>query len=258
MVDTGSISPAQAGQPRSVERNWLLSALTPDECAGLLPYLEAVTLSRDQRLGPPHESIPYVYFPESGVVSIIKRMRDGGEVEVATVGSEGMTALAVFLGGDEMPTECVVQIAGTAWRIKAPDLQALSRDEDAPVRQILLCYTQYLFDQMAQSVACDRLHSLEQRCARWLLMTHDRVGSSEFVLTHEQLAGLLGVRRAGVTEVASALQRAGAVEYARGKMHILDRAPLEARACECYHAMSADFDRLLGRAGRKRSIVSAA
>jgi len=256
MIGTDSVVDAPAEQPANVERNWLLTALTRDEYEELLSYLETVTLQRDQRLGPPHEPIPYVYFPQSGVVSIIKRMRDGAEVEVGTVGAEGMTGLAVALGGEEMPTECVVQIAGTAKRIKAPDLQALLRDQQAPVRQILFCYAQYLFDQVAQSVACDRLHSLEQRCARWLLMTHDRVGASQFELTHEHLASLLGVRRAGVTEVARVLQQAGAVEYRRGRMHILDRAPLEAMACECYQTMSADFDRLLGRAGRTRSGLS--
>jgi len=257
-MEPGSSAAAYAGQPPNAERNWLLAALTPDEYTAILPYFESVMLSPDQRLGPPHEPIPYVYFPQSGVVSIIKRMRDGAEVEVGTVGFEGMTALAIFLGGDEMPTECVVQIAGTAKRITSRDLQAASRSPGGPLREILQCYAQYLFDQMAQSVACDRLHSLEQRCARWLLTTYDRVGSDRFALTHAHLAALLGVRRAGVTEAAGALQRAGAVEYSRGTMRIVDRARLELAACECYKTMRADFDRLLGRAGRGRSSSAAA
>lgn len=239
-------------QPADAERNWLLSSLTADEHSAISPHFETVTLAPGQRLGPPHESIPFVYFPQSGVVSIIKRMADGTEVEVGTLGAEGMSALAVFLGGDEMPTECVVQIAGTAKRIAAAELRELSR-ESGPLRGVLLRYTQYLFDQVAQAVACDRLHSVDQRCARWLLMTFDRVGSDAFALTHEQLAGLLGVRRAGVSQAAERLQRSGAIAYSRGKMRILDRGRLEATACECYRTMHEDFDRLLGRAGRTRA-----
>jgi CRP-like cAMP-binding protein len=231
--------------------NRLLAALTPDEYAALLPYLEPVALAPDQRLGPPHEPIPYVYFPHSGVVSILKRMGDGTEVEVATVGAEGMTALAVFLGGDVMPTACVVQVAGHAMRIAADDLQALSRGE-SPLRDVLLCYTQSLFDQLVQSVACDRLHSMEQRCARWLLMTDDRVGAGEFALTQAQLAGLLGVRRATVSAAAETLRRSGAIRYSRGKVQVLDRARLEAAACECYRVTRDDIERLLARAGRPR------
>jgi CRP-like cAMP-binding protein len=236
---------------RNHPENRLLAALSPEEAAALGPYLETALLAPDQRLGSPHEPIAYVYFPRSGVVSIVKRMADGTEVEVGTVGSEGMTGLAVFLGGTEMPTECVVQIGGLAARIAAGDLQALSR-EGGPLREVLLCYTQYLFDQVAQSVACDRLHSLEQRCARWLLMTYDRVGAGEFALTQGQLARLLGVRRASVSVAAEALQRAGAIAYSRGKVRVLDRDRLEGAACECYRAVREDFDRLLGRAGRPR------
>ena len=231
------------------ERNWLLGALNLEEHAALRPYLETVALAPGQRLGPPHEPIPYVYFPQSGVVSILKRMADGTQVEVGTVGAEGMSALAVFLGGDEMPTECVVQIGGLAKRIVAGDLQTLSQ-VGAPLHDILLCYTQYLFGQVAQSVACDRRHTLEQRCARWLLMTYDRVGAEAFTLTHEQLAGLLGVRRAGVSVTAEALRVAGAITYSRGTVRIVDRARLEATACECYRVVREDFDRLLGSAGR--------
>lgn len=231
--------------------NHLLAALTPEEYAALAPYLDAVALTPGQRLGPPHESIPYVYFPLSGVVSILRRMTDGTEVEVGTVGREGMSALAVFLGGTEMPTECVVQLGGIAQRIRAGDLRALSR-EGGPLRDVLLCYTQYLFDQMAQAVACDRLHSLEQRAARWLLMAHHRVGAGAFALTHEHLARLLGVRRAGVSGAAEALRAVGAIAYRRGTVRILDAARLEAAACECYRVGRDDFDRLLGRAGRQR------
>jgi CRP-like cAMP-binding protein len=237
--------------PHEQERNWLLSALTPGEYESLASCFETVTLSVGQRLGARLEPIPFVYFPQSGVVSILKRMADGTEVEVGTVGAEGMSALAVFLGGDEMPTECVVQVAGSASRISAADLQAAS-GQGAPLHEVLRCYTQYLFDQVLQSVACDRLHSVEQRCARWLLTTYDRVGASEFALTQEHLAALLGVRRAGISVAAEALRRDGAITYSRGKIRIIGPARLEAAACECYRVTHEDFDRLLGRAGRQR------
>lgn len=246
-LEDASAAGAAASAPS--ERNWLLGALTAEEYAIVLPHFETVELTAGQRLGPAHEAIPYVYFPQYGVVSMVKRMRDGSEVEVGTIGYEGMTAVAVFLGGDVMPTSCVVQVGGAARRITARALQDVS-GEGAPMRPILLCYTQYLFDQVAQSVACDRLHSLEQRCARWFLTTHDRLASDEFALTHEQLATLLGVRRAGVSVAAETLRKAGAITYMRGKVRVVDRERLLASACECYHTVREDFMRLLGRAGR--------
>jgi CRP-like cAMP-binding protein len=261
MVTTGRlVAPVEPhGTERSpdVERNWLLGALSAAEHAELAPHLVTVTLTASQQLGPPHEDIPLVYFPQSGVVSILKTMQDGTKVEVGTVGSEGMTALAVFLGGDEMPTECVVQIAGTAKRIHAHQLREASR-AGGPLRDVLLCYTQYLISQMGQSVACSTLHSLEQRCARWLLMTRDRVGTETFVMTHDHLANLLGVRRAGVSEVAEELRRAGGIEYTRGSIRIIDPAVIEAIACECYRATSEDFARLLGKAGRRVDAIPGA
>jgi len=252
--------PSRAGglaAMRETERNWLLGALTPEEYAAVLPRFETVELAAGQRLGGPDEPIPYVYFPQYGAVSMIKRMRDGSEVEVGTIGYEGMTGLAVFLGGDEMPTACVVQIGGSARRIAARALQEISGD-GAPLRPILLCYTQYMFDQVAQTVACDRLHSLERRCARWFLTTYDRLDSDEFLLTHDQLAALLGVRRAGVSVAAEALRQAGAITYMRGKVRIVDRERLLAAACECYHTVREDFTRLLGRAGRIPPVLQAA
>ena len=230
------------------ERNWLLKALPERAYQELAPLLKTVTLTAGQRLGPKYEDIPFVYFPQSGVVSILRTMRDGAEVEVGTIGSEGMTALAVFLGGDMMPTQCVVQIAGTAKRIRAQDLQDASREEK-PLRDVLLCYTQYLFDQVVLSVACNKLHSLEQRYACWMLMTRDRVGNDSFLMTHEHLADLLGVRRAGISEVAKTLSRAGGIQYTRGRIEITDAGKLEAMSCECYRNTHEDFDRLLGKAG---------
>ena len=236
-----------------LQRNWLLGSLSDNEYGLVAPHLETVNLKAGQRLGPLHEDIPLVYFPESGSVSMLKTMRDGTKVEVGTMGNEGMTGLAVFLGGDRMPTDCVVQIAGIAKRIHASKLQELSRDA-GPFRDVLLCYTQYLFDQVGQSVACNMLHSLEQRVARFILTTRDRVAENTFDMTHEVLASLLGVRRAGVTEAADSLRRAGGIEYSRGRVRILDAAAVEGTACECYRATREDFERLLGHMGRSLTL----
>ena len=243
----------EVGAQSAVERNWLLAALSDAEYRELSPHLSSVKLSADQQLGPPHEDIPLVYFPQSGVVSMIKTMRDGTKVEVGTIGNEGMSGLAVFLGGDQMPTECVVQIAGTAKRIHSATLRQLSGDQ-GPLRDVLLCYTQYLFGQFGQSVACSTLHSLPQRFARWMLMTRDRVDGDVFAMTHDHLATLLGVRRAGISEVAEELRRAGGLEYSRGRVRITDPAALEAMACECYWTTHEDFQRLLGQFGRRLAI----
>ena len=235
------------------ERNWLLNTLPESAYRGLAPLFTTVTLAAGQRLGPLHEDIPFVYFPQSGVIAVLKAMRDGARVEVGTVGSEGMTGVAVFLGGDDTPTECVVQIAGTAKRIRAQDLREVSQ-AGHPLYEVLRCYTQYLINQGGQSAACNLLHDLEQRHARWVLHTRDRVGTESFIMTHEHLATLLGVRRAGVTEVADALKRMGGIRYSRGRVEIIDAAKVEAVACECYRADREDFERLLGKAGTRLRI----
>ena len=234
------------------ERNGLLRALPRQAHAALAPYLETVDLRYHQGLGTPHEDVPFVYFPLSGVISITKTMRDGRKVGVGSVGCEGMTALAVFLGGEEMPTECIVQIPGEGKRIDARQLQRLSR-EGTSLHGILLRYTQYLFSQVGQTVACSKLHSIEQQLVRWLLMTSDRVGGDSFTMTHENLAAILGVRRASVSTVAETLKRANIIRYVRGKVEILDREKLEARSCECYTTTRTDFERLLGQGAEPQS-----
>ncbi len=253
-VTTPPAEPHGEERAPQVERNWLLAALSECEYAEVAPHLVTVTLTADQQLGPAHEDVPLVYFPQSGVVSILKTMEDGTTVEVGTVGSEGMTALAIFLGGDEMSTECRVQIAGTAKRIHANLLHDMSR-EGGPLREVLQCYAQYLISQMGQSVACTSLHSINQRFARWMLTTRDRVGSDSFAMTHDQLARLLGVRRATVSEAAEALRGAGGIEYTRGRSRIIDPLARQAMACECHRTTRADFERLLGKAGRRLTLL---
>jgi CRP-like cAMP-binding protein len=188
--------------------------------------------------------IAHVYFPENTVVSVLGVMTDGSAVEVATVGREGMTGLPVFLGAQKTMAHALVQVPGQALRIEAgafrEQVQRLSG-----LRDVLNRYTQALFTLLSQGAACNRLHSIEERCARWLLQTRDRVGANEFPLTQQFLSQMLGVRRAGVSEVAAVLQDEGLIRYARGVITITHPAGLEAASCECYAIIKAEFDRLV-------------
>jgi CRP-like cAMP-binding protein len=207
--------------------------------------MESVSLEFQQILYQPDELISYVYFPTNSVISLLTTMEDGNCVEVGTVGKEGMVGLPVFLEADKIPSQAISQIPGNAIRMRAD----IFKREVAPgssLYKLLQRYTQALLNQLAQSAACNRLHSIEQRCCRWLLMTQDRVGSDHFILTQEFLAQMLGVRRASVNEVATTIQKAGLIRYSRGKMTICDRVGLEAAACECYQVVKQEFDRLIG------------
>jgi CRP-like cAMP-binding protein len=189
--------------------------------------------------------IPYVWFIERGVASVIRAMQDGTLIEVSVIGNEGMVGLPVFLGAERTPSQALVQVPGAGLRMQA----TLFRREvpaGSPLHDLLHRYTQTLINQMAQGMVCNRLHSIAQRCARWLLLTHDRVDSDQFPLTQQFLAHMLGVRRASVSTVASTLQKAGLIRYSRGVITILDRPGLEAAACECYRIIQAEYDRLLG------------
>ena len=174
---------------------------------------------------------------------------NGNAAEVGTIGNEGLVGLPVVFADRQAPTSVYIQVAGAGLKMKAtPFLQAMHRSE--PMRTGMLHYAHAFFNQVAQWAACSTFHSLDQRCCRWLLMTQDRMESDEFPLTHEFLAMMLGVRRAGVTYAANALRRAGIIEYARGHVTILDREALEKRSCECYGISKEEFDRLLGIAAR--------
>jgi CRP-like cAMP-binding protein len=226
-------------------KNRLLAVLPPEVYDHLVPSLELVLLTLKQTLYQPKSAIPYVYFPLNMVTSLVTILQDGVAIEVATIGNEGMVGLPVFLGAETISGEAFVQIPGEAVRMRAE----VFRDEATqrgPLQDLLLQYTQTLFTQIAQSVACNRFHSIEQRCARWLLMTHDRVRAAQFALTQEFLSEMLGVRRAGVSEVASRLQEAGLIKYSRGIITILNRSGLEEVSCECYAVIKQEYDRLLG------------
>lgn len=231
-------------ETRVFTRNRILAAVAQDEWERLEARLHRVELAARQVLIDPHETIRYVYFPEGAVVSILGLMEDGSAVETATVGNEGMVGVPVFLGAMQMAGQAFVQVPGPAWRMSAGDLREEAR-RGSTLAQLLGRYTQALFTLVAQSSACNRKHSTEQRCARWLLLTHDRVDGDTFDITQLFLSQMLGVRRATVNEAATALQEQRLIDYVRGRMTITDRAGLEAASCPCYGVIRSEFARML-------------
>jgi CRP-like cAMP-binding protein len=225
-------------------RNRILSALPTQELDRILPALELVDLPLRHVLVDPNKAIEHVYFVEEGVVSILGVMQDGTAVETATIGYEGMLGLPVFLGADSMAAQAFTQVSGSAYRMRADALrQALEQGGALP--RLLGRFTQALITLTAQNSACNRVHTAEQRCARWLLLTADRAGRETMDLTHLFLSQMLGVRRATVTEIAGGLQARGLIDYSRGRITIVDREGLEATSCECYRVILSEFDRLL-------------
>jgi CRP-like cAMP-binding protein len=223
----------------------MLAALPPDELALVEPHLTRVTLRSGELLSDPWQRIETVTFPEDCVVSQLSVMADGSAIETGTVGSDGMTHVALFHGVDATPEQIFVQVPGDAYRMSAEAF----RDVIAhcpTLAGLLSRYTVAIYSLVAQSSGCNRKHSVDQRCARWLLHVHDRVGRDRFELTQLFLSQMLGVRRASVTVAAGALQKAGAIRYSRGRITIVDRARLEEAVCECYAVIRSTFDRLLG------------
>ena len=233
--------------------NQLLRGLSAADYALIVPHLRRVTLGVGEMISDANARIRDVFFPETAVLSLILTMADGAAVEAATVGNEGVVGLSAFLGNGAMSTRCLTQIAGDAQRLPAITLLRVLAQSPA-LGAVLGRYTQAFINQLAQSVACNRLHTIDQRCARWLLMTHDRVGGGDsFDLTQEFLSYMLGVRREGVSGASRALQQLGIISYRRGHISVLDRRGLERAACECYGETRADFARLFnGRSGAER------
>jgi CRP-like cAMP-binding protein len=233
--------------PDRPSANRLLAAVPRAEYLRLLPHLETVSLAHRQILYGAHTPIPYVWFIEHGVISLVRSTQEGALIEISVIGNEGMVGLPVFLGAESAPSQAqaLVQIPGAGLRMRAAVFRREVR-AGTPLHDLLHRYTQTLINRMAQRVVCNRLHSIAQRSARWLLLTHDRVDSDQFPLTQAFLAQMLGVRRASVGTVAGRLKKAGLIRYSRGVVTILDRPGLEAAACECYRIIAAEYDRLLG------------
>jgi CRP-like cAMP-binding protein len=226
--------------------NRLLKGLPEEDFERLNGQLRHRDAPQKERLAESGAPISEVHFPVDAVVSILTRMDDGSSVEIATIGNEGVVGLTVAWGGDGMnPREfATVQVPGEIVSVNA-DLFRQEVKRQGTLASLVERYTLAYFSQVSQQVACNGLHSVEQRCARWILLTHDRVGTDEFPMTHEFLAQMLGVRRASVTVTAGILQRAGFVEFGRGRVTVVDRTGLEGAACECYAVTREVYDRML-------------
>jgi CRP-like cAMP-binding protein len=225
--------------------NKILAALPAEEYERLRKHLTPVSLPLGETLYNQNERIKYVYFVNTGVVSQVTHMEDGGSVEVGLVGNEGMVGLPVALGDDVSPSHAVVQIADGAMRMEASALRE-EMGRGGRLHSLLLLYMLAAHKQTSQTAACNRSHNVSDRLARWLLMCHDRVEGDELHLTQEFIAQMLGTRRSGVSEAAILLQAAGLIRYSRGHITILDRERLKEFTCECYEVVRAEFERLLG------------
>lgn len=225
------------------EKNRLLAALPIEEYWRLAPHFEVLKLDARQVLASPEQPMRHVFFPRTGVSAMLVPMEDGSAAEGATVGNEGMIGLPVFLGEPTASEEIVQAIPGEAVRLRASIFkEAVQRSPR--FQTVLQRYTLALMNQMIRTAGCNRVHAVDQRCARLLLMSCDRVGSDAFPVTHEFLATVLSVRRASLTEAAGMLQHAGLIEYRRGQMRICDRDGLEEVACEDYRLARDGYDRL--------------
>lgn len=224
--------------------NQLLGAIPATEWKRFAPQLTPVALGLGDVIYESGKEQPWVYFPIDAIVSLLYVMKDGASAEIAIVGNEGLVGISLFMGGGTTPSRAVVQSAGNAYRMRAEFI----RDEfvlAGPVQQLFLRYTQALLTQMGQTAVCNRHHGVDQQLCRWLLMSLDRLPSNELAMTQELIANMLGVRREGVTDAAGKLQRAGVINYSRGRIKVLDRPRLEEMACECYEVVRKEFARLL-------------
>lgn len=225
--------------------NLLLATLSEQEYASLAPRLHPVHSPNKEVLGERGKAVRYVYFPCTSVLSVLSTMSNGAAVEIGTVGNEGFLGIEVLAGSDTSAETTVCQIEGDGLRMSVGDFKEAIAG-DTPLRRIVQRYLLVYMSLISQSVACNRLHSIEERFARWVLMTHDRVKGDEFYLTQEYLADMLGVHRPSVSLVAGAFQQAGLISYRRGHMTIVNRQGLEDTCCECYEIASGQFDNLLG------------
>lgn len=226
------------------QQNHLLAALPPAEFARISPHLEFVCMHLGEVLYESGRRMAHVYFPTTSIVSLLHVLEDGASTEIAMVGNEGVLGISLFMGGETTPSRAVVQSSGNGYRLKAQLLKE-EFNRAGPMLHLLLRYTQALITQMAQTAVCNRHHSIDQQLCRWLLLSLDRLSSNELRMTQELIANMLGVRREGVTEAAGKLQAAGLIHYSRGRITVIDRKGVEARACECYAVVKKEFERLL-------------
>ncbi len=230
--------------PQNPKKNHLLASLAGEQWQRWQPLLEHVAMPLGLVLYESGKTLSHIYFPTTSIVSLLYVMENGASAEIAVVGNDGLVGVSLFMGGGSTPSRAVVQSAGHGFRLKAKAMKD-EFDKGGPVLHLLLRYTQALITQMAQTAVCNRHHTLDQQLCRWLLLSLDRLERSELVMTQELIANMLGVRREGVTEGATKLQKAGLITYTRGRIKVLDRPGLEKRVCECYAVVKKEYDRLL-------------
>jgi CRP-like cAMP-binding protein len=234
-----------ASSPTNIPgRNRLLDLLSETERERLVPAMQRIAGKLGDIVFRRGEPLAHVDFPLTGVISLIVIMEDGGVVEAGTVGNEGFAGLPLLLGAESSPAQAFYQVPGEALRMPA-DVFTDELERGGRFREVMQRYAQSFVNQVAQGAACNRMHPVDQRLSKWILMSQDRVGADEILLTQEVLSQMLGVRRASVTVAAGMLQKAGFIRYSRGVIKVLDRAALEASSCECYHVVRAELDRLL-------------
>lgn len=231
-------------QNKITSKNWILNSLPKDSLEQLLPHLKPTSLPKGDTLYIPDGHIQYVYFVNSGMVSLVSVTEGGATIEVGLVGYEGMVGIPIILGSNKSPYQAEVQVEGDALKMKAEVI----REEfsgNSLLRGLLLRYTYILLAQLSQSALCNRFHTMEERLCRWLLVTCDRVKSPRFKLTQEDLSHMMGSHRPNVSVAARSLQQAGLIHYSRGQVTILDAPRLEESACECYRILSEKFNEFL-------------
>ena len=223
--------------------NHILDALPAEERERLFPHLELVEMVLGTVLYESGDTLRHIYFPTDSIVSLLYILEDGASAEIAVVGNEGALGVALFMGGETTPSRAIVQSAGFAYRLTGQRLKD-EFERHGQMLHVLLRYTQSLITQMSQTAVCNRHHSVDQQLCRWLLLSLDRLPSSQLNMTQELISNMLGVRREGVTNAAGKLQELGVIRYNRGHITVLDRPKLETLSCECYAVVKKETDRL--------------
>jgi CRP-like cAMP-binding protein len=234
-----------------ISNNILLSHLSADEQEKIASDLRIVTLPLGEIICQTGEKLDYVYFPISGIISLLYVLENGGCAEIAVVGNEGFIGVPILLSGETMPYEIVVQVESEALRMPVQKFTKLL-NQSFSFKNILLNYVQALMNQISQTAVCNRHHTIDQQLCRWLLLSLDRLPNNEVCMTQELISHMLGVRREGVTAAASKLQKENLIEYKRGVIQVLDRSKLEKMCCECYEAVSKEYSRIFPRISEEK------
>jgi len=250
------MTPEEAAPAPRPTQNHLLAALSPEVQERLFPYLEMTELSLRALMYEGGRPMRHVYFPTDSIISMQYLMENGASTAISVVGNEGLLGITLYMGGESTPSRSVVQSAGHAYRLPRPRVKA-EFERHGELLLLMLRYTQALITQVAQTAVCNRHHSIDQQLCRWLLLSMDRLSHNRLTMTQEFIANMLGVRRAGVTNAASRLERFGVIAYHRGMIEVLDRPKLETLSCECYRVVKKETDHLLHYLPQRQVITDA-